>query len=465
MDIDELKQTHDDYKNNVNSWLLYKAAFSGTRALIQSGFVLKKHDRESATNHTRRKEKAYGYNFTKRLIGLINSLLSQKKSVSNYGKLGNDDLFKLFIKNCDYEGSDFERWLINQQLSSFIFGHVGVLIDKPKIENDHIVERTIADNVGQEIYPYLSQYSALNILDWKTNRENGRLVLTYLKLLDDDGNYRLYWQDRWQVWQIEDDNAVLKDEGDSFLGVIPFVWLTHGSLENKFIGVSLAAEISLIDISVIENLSQGEEVIDLTAFPMMRKPMLMPGDHDEDIVGASGVLEFDPNNPNSKPDWLQSQAREPISAILDWIDSKVIEMARMFNASAFFSQSKAAISGESRKREFQLMNSALANESRNLEQFQRQIIYFWLLWEQKEELMKDVVITRPTDFDISDKTEELDNLVTSKVTVNSKTFHEEVDKKIAKIALPDLALKERNVINDEIAQVRDVPIVKADGKS
>ena len=78
MDIDELKQTHDDYKNNVNSWLLYKAAYSGTRALIQSGFVLKKHDRESETNHTRRKEKAYGYNFTKRLIGLVNSLLSQK---------------------------------------------------------------------------------------------------------------------------------------------------------------------------------------------------------------------------------------------------------------------------------------------------------------------------------------------------------------------------------------------------
>ena len=463
MDIDTLKETHSDYKENVNNWIKYKAAYKGTSELIKTGLVLKKHDRESDANHERRKNKAYGYNFTKRLIVLLNSLLSQKKPSNSYGKLENDELFKMFIKNCDYEGTDLEKWLLNNQNLSLVYGHCGVLVDKPKIEQN--TERTLADNINQKIYPYLNSYTALNILDWKTQRENGKLVLTYLKLMDDCCNYRLYWEDKWEVWEIKDDEPVLKDSGPNLLGVIPFVWLIHGQTEVQFIGTSAAAEISLIDISIIENLSQGEEVIDLTAFPMLRKPQLMPGDNEEDIVGASGVLEFDPQNPNAKPDWLQSEAREPISAIMEWIDSKVVEMARMFNASAFFSQSKSAVSGESRKREFQLMNSTLANESLNLEEFQKIIIYFWLLWEQKEDLIKDVVISRPRDFDISDKTEEIDNLVTAKVTVNSNTFKQSVDKKITKLVMPDLSLQETSLINDEIKQIREVPVVKADGQN
>jgi len=463
MDLDELKSTHEDYKRNEEKWSLYKSAYEGTESLVEDGYVLNKHERESEQNHDRRKKNAYGYNFTRRLATLINSLLSQKKPTNDYGQLDKNELFNFFLGDCDYNGTDLEKWLLDQQLFSLITGHTGVLIDYRNFGDDsEQLQRSDLDNVKEKVYPYLSAFSALNILDWEQEIINGVPTLTYIKVMDDCCKYRLWWRNAWEVWVIEEEEPKLESQGVNQLGVVPFVWLLHGHTNNKYIGDSAVKEIVRIDRSIIENLSHGEDVIEYSAFPMMRKPALSPGEQGNDIVGTSGVLEFDPMHPESKPDWLASETREPITAILEWIDSKIVEMARMFYASAFFSQSKAAISGESRKREFQLMNSVLAAESNTLEVFQRNIIYIWLLWIGKPELMDDVTIVRPMDFDISDKADELDALVISKTSVNSLTFSQEVDKKISRLIMPDMQVTVAAEVDKEIEETRELPEVEAD---
>jgi len=463
MDLDELKKTHKDYAKRVAEWKLYRAAFGGTKTLIDWG-ALKQHERESELNYTRRKESAYGYNFTRRLLTIINTLLSQKKPINDYGKLEDDDLYELFLDDCDFEGTDFETWLLDQQLLSLLYGHTGVLIDKAVIKGDN--ERTILQDIEEKNYPYLSIFSALNILDWEHERVNGKPIVTYLKLIDDCCQYRLWWRDRWETYEIDEHNGQPKlvDSGINPLGIIPFVWLVRGENNNRFVGVSAAEEVSRIDISIIRNMSQGEEVVDYSAFQILLKPLLRHGDQDDDDAGPRGIMEFDPQNPQSKPEWLKSDSGQPIGAILSWIDAKVIEMARMFNASAFFSQSKAAVSGDSRKREFQLMDSNLSNESKLLEGFQKRIIYFWLLWIGRPELIDEVVISRPRSFDISDKAEDVDLLTIAKSMVESTTFRQEVDKKVSRTVLPDVTLTISNKINEEIESLKELPEVLDDNE-
>lgn len=470
--VEDLQEVHEEYTENKNEWKFLMSAYEGTRKLVKNGYLYK-NERESQKNYERRMKEAAGFDYTKSIVDLFNYYLFKKPVHRDMAKLKNDKSWIAFEKDCNLYGDSFDDLLTEQGRYASILGHIGILIDKPRVKTE-----SKAEDLDKGIYPYLAAYFPNNILDWEYERdENNRPYLSYLKLLDDDGQYRLWWPGKWEIWEIPDEAygdinsqtpTIVKsnlaankiDEGDYPLEEIPLVWLQNIKTKTRPIGMSDVHEVARLDVSILRNVSQGEEVISYTAFPMLMKPMREikpdgnPASTQEDVVSEQAVLEFDPEHPESKPEWLGSQSREPIDAILAWIAKKVEEIYRAVNAGGMASTeiSTSAKSGVALKAEFQLLNSALVRKAKNLEKAERDIVYYWLMWENKLEMKEDITIQRERTYDVEDLASDLENALTAGIIVKSKRFNIEVQKQTARQVLPAAEPETIKEIDDEIEE-------------
>jgi len=458
-----LQETHELYKQWDDEWAFLQAAYDGARALVAYGAILR-HERESNENYQRRIDEAYGFSYSRSIVDLFNYYLFKEPVHRELGTLPNDQLWTAFTKDCNLENDDFDEFLLSAAKGASTQGHVGILVDKPAVESD-----TRADDVKNLIYPYLSLYKPLAILDWTFEKDKyGRPRLTYLKLKDDEDYYRLWDLEKWEVWKEpetdEEGNeatkeykkmqAELVDEGENKLGEIPFVWLYNEKTDDRGIGSSDITDVARIDASIMRNLSQGEEIVNYAAFPMMRKPKKERGEVEVDEAGVTAILEFDPENPNSKPDWLEAAVLEPIQAIFDIIIGKKIqEIYRSANVGGMAATEiqTQAKSGVALKTEFQLLNSKLVGKGKLLEKTEKEIIRLWLKWMKMESKFDAINIERSDTYEVENLAQDLENLLLSKqVVVGSETFSKKVQKKAARLVLSNEPDDEMKKIDTEI---------------
>ena len=130
------------------------------------------------------------------------------------GRLLEDPLWKLFLRDCDLCKTNFDEFLIESQRTSSIYGTMGVLVDKARGS----IGMTRGEAIKKGIYPYCSSYILPNILDWRYERdeETNRPELTYLKLKDTDGKYIIWTDKTWEMWSINERKIpVLEAQGEN----------------------------------------------------------------------------------------------------------------------------------------------------------------------------------------------------------------------------------------------------------
>lgn len=438
MDGMDLQNTHALYDANRKQWRFLRAAYQGVSALVRSGAVTR-HERESERNFRRRLAELYTFNYSRGIVDLFTHYLFRKPPHRDLASLAQDTLWQQFCDDCDLWGSNLDVFLLEQQRVASIMGHAGILVDKYPSQ-----ALTRAQEIDQGLYPYCCAYTPLSILDWRHQRNaSGRPVLSYLKLLEEDGLHRLWWPDRWEIWSAsETGKATLLDQGENPLGEIPFVWLYNlRDLEHRGIGHSDLADIAHIDLSILRNLSQTEEVIGLAGFPMMRKPMREPGESGEDLAAPSAVLEFNPEHGEAgKPDWLEAQVAATVAAIQEWVAFKVREIYRAANAGgqAMTEISTQAQSGVALKTKFQLLNSKLAAKAANLAEAERGILWHWLSWQGQRDLYHEITIDRAKDYEVEDLQADLEGMLRAAELVPSPAFTVELQKRAARPYLEHL---------------------------
>ncbi len=463
IDVGKLQEVHKLYAKYYSMWTYLNAAYEGIRALINWG-VLEKHERESEANFERRKKEAYGFGYSRSICDLFNSYLFKKDFPKSFPDgLANDDQWQMFMEDCDLEETPFDDFFVNQQLMAGIMGHVGIFVDRPEEEKD-----TRQQELEDGIYPYLTAFKPTAIMDWDYERDNtGRKRLTYLKLYDDDDRYLVWTLEEYAVFKIVESEAkgiqytpdvspdpragkahqkgiAIEEEarGDNPLGEIPFTVLyNQRSTIDKEVGTSDISEVSRIDGSIIRNLSQIEEIINYAAFPMMRKPKEeQTKGEEQNEVGPTAILEFDPETPEAKPDWLNSEVGGPVEAVLKVIAKKVEEIYRASNAGGMSATeiSKSAKSGVALKTEFQLLNGKLVRKGKNVVSAQKKSIEYWLKWQDEyEKYYDDVTLENVKTFEVEDLATDLENLLTSSVIVtDSPEYKKEIQKMVARLILP-----------------------------
>lgn len=433
IETEDLTKLHPDAVLHYENWKKYEAVVEGFEALVALG-KFKQHDRESSTNFIRRLEEGYGPNYSETVINILDYYILQCEISRHFGKLGEFELWQMFQKDADYYRTDYNMLLNEARKKASIFGHVGILVDMPVVSTE-----SQAESIDRKVYPYLALYNPLDILDWVIEKDElGRPELVGLKLKEWDGTYKIWEKDAWYSYIITKDakgkdKPKLIDTGLNKLGEIPFVWLFN-NIKIRYIGESDLKNIANADISIYNNLMQIEEIIDLAAFPMMRKPMKRQGQvGDEDRTGPSAVQEFDPSlGESGKPDWMKSEVSAPVEAILELIVWKIVEILRNATLSEATTERKSAESGYALSIRRDLLNAALVAKAKFLAEAEERIIYFWCKWVNKSEWTKDVKIDRPQKFSVEKLKLDLENAILSKTVVHSKTFNDELQKKLVR---------------------------------
>lgn len=466
--VKDLKATHASYDKNIANWQYLDLAYNGGKDFIEKA-IGDRNPRESQANFEDRRDGAYNWNYCKSIVDLFNFYLTEKPPVRDLKKtpLKDNVQWEMFKKDVDHNGTDLDVFMNEAHKLASAIGAVGILVTKPRS-----TAVSVKEEIDNRVYPYLSLYSLENILDWKFDRDpkSGRKRLCYLKLLEEDDQYLVWTLADWKIYKIENVNSQemvrLVDQGTlpAHLDEIPFTWMTNTKdITRPQIGVSDIVDISKINASLVRNASSGEEIIKWAGFVMLRMPYGADagGNDDEDeqgdgevAVGDKSVLQFDPEfGENGKPDWMESEILEPIEAILKWMDRKIDEVFRVAHLSGVHGQRKSnneVASGLALRYEFQQLVAVLSKKSDSLSEAERNIVRFWMKWQNLSYDEAAVTIKRTKDFSIDDLSISLKNLRDGMKTVVSAKFRIAAQKATARKVMPDISQADQSEIDDEI---------------
>lgn len=464
-----IEGTHPRYEAKVGDWEFYRLSYEGGKDFVKK--VLFRHPRESSMNYVHRLNEAIYFNFPREIVDLYNFYLTEKEAARQFGDLAQDAQWKMFFNDVDGFGMDYREFFNECQKLSAIYGAVGILVDKPMTD-----AMTVGEEIKRGIYPYCSVYTLPNILDWEygIDPKTGRSRLVYLKLREDEDRYYLWFLDRWERWEVVKDkngrrSAEMVSSSEHGLGVIPMVYMInlHGITDRNF-GLSDLSDIAPIAGSVVRDLSCGDEIIKDAGFPMLRMPQEeqhggefgdasegSTGEARQVVIGSKAVHQFNPEyGGDAKPDWMPTEILEPIEAILSWTDRKSDEIYRICHLSGVHGQRKSnneVSSGLALRYEFQQLSSVLNKKAANMNEAEYNVIWMWLLWQNKGDLLSKIEIRRARNFSIDELAMNLENTITSIQNVQSQTFAKLAQYKIVKQELPDISDEDLKIVKDEIA--------------
>ena len=204
-----------------------------------------------------------------------------------------------FLKDADLEGNSFNNVIKQAQNYASIYGHCFMILDKPSVQT-----RTRADELNQDIRPYVSIVTPENALDWNFKREvNGKYYLDYLKIreeVDKDGGtyFRMWYPDRIDtIYQKDNEEPSLIDTAENQIGKIPAVILYNSKSHKRGIGISDLTDIADLQKAIYNEYSEIEQLIRLTNHPSLVKTPSVNAS-----AGAGAVIEMPEEiEPNLKP--------------------------------------------------------------------------------------------------------------------------------------------------------------------
>ena len=440
---DQALTTYKDYKENINHWEFWIRSFNGGFDW-QVGQYLNRYNLELDNEYNQRLLNTPCDNHCKNIVQTYSSFLFRVKPSRDFGDMSDEASLESFLKDADLDGNNFDTVIKQAQNYSSIYGHCFLILDKPKI-----ITNTVAEELQQDIRPYLSIVTPENILDWNYKREiNGKYSLDYLKVREevdkDGGTYMRCWHlDRVDTIYLPHDNSepTLLDTADNLIGKIPAVILYNAKSHKRGIGQSDLTDISDLQKSIYNEYSEIEQLIRLTNHPSLVKT---PGVNAS--AGAGAIIEMpDEMEPNLKPYLLQPSGQN-LTSIMDSINKKVEAIHRISHTDAVRGTKTQVSSGIALQTEFELLNARLSEKADNLQLAEEQLFKIYALFQNRE---FDGEIDYPDSFNIRDYSTDLMFYQQAKsINVKSPTLTKEIDKEIARAVVDDD--EKLNEIFDEI---------------
>ncbi len=440
---DQALTTHKDYKENINHWEYFIRSYNGGFD-FQVGQYLNRYNLELDNEYNQRLLNTPCDNHCKNIVQTYSSFLFRVKPSRNFGDMSDEASLESFLKDADLDGNNLDTVIKQAQNYSSIYGHCFLILDKPKI-----ITNTAAEELQQDIRPYLSLVTPENILDWNYKREiNGKYSLDYLKVREEvdkaGGTYMRCWHlDRVDTIYVPDTGGepTILDTADNLIGKIPAVILYNAKSHKRGVGQSDLSDIADLQKSIYNEYSEIEQLIRLTNHPSLVKT---PGVNAS--AGAGAVIEMpDEMEPNLKPYLLQPSGQN-LTSIMESINKKVEAIHRISHTDAVRGTKTQVQSGIALQTEFELLNARLSEKADNLQLAEEQLFKLYALFQNRE---FDGEIDYPDSFNIRDYSTDLMFYQQAKsINVKSPTLTKEIDKEIARAVVDDD--EKLNEIFDEI---------------
>jgi len=428
---DQALDTHKDYKETVNNFEYYIRSYNGGYDYTL-GQYLNRYNLELDNEFNQRLANTPCDNHCRNIIQIYSSFLFRVKPSRNFGSMADEPSLESFLKDADLEGNSFNNVIKQAQNYASIYGHCFMILDKPAIQT-----RTRAEELNQDIRPYVSIVTPENALDWNFKREvNGKYYLDYLKIreeVDKDGGtyFRMWYPDRIDtIYQKDNDEPSIIDTAENQIGKIPAVILYNSKSHKRGIGISDLTDIADLQKAIYNEYSEIEQLIRLTNHPSLVKTPSVNAS-----AGAGAVIEMPEEiEPNLKPYLLQPSGAN-LNSIMESIKHKVEAINRIAHTGAIRTTKQQVSSGIALQTEFELLNARLSEKADNLEIAEEQL---FRLYAQFQNVEFDGEINYPDSFNIKDYAIDLQFFSMAKaMNIQSPTFNKEVDKEIIRSVLDD----------------------------
>ena len=170
-------ELHKDYQENQKNWEMYIRSFNGGYDYTL-GQYLNRYNLEIDSEFNQRLANTPCDNHCKNIIQIYSSFLFREKASRDFGSMSEEPSLQTFLKDADLEGNNFNTVMKTAQNYASIYGHCFMILDKPNIQT-----ATRAEELNQEIRPYVSIITPENVFDWNFERQpNGKYILNYLKI-------------------------------------------------------------------------------------------------------------------------------------------------------------------------------------------------------------------------------------------------------------------------------------------
>jgi len=439
---DQAQETHKDYSETINNWEYYIRSYNGGYDYM-TGQYLSRYNLELDNEFNQRLANTPCDNHCKNVIQIYSSFLFRVRPSRDFGSMQDEASLQNFLKDADLEGNNLNAVVKQAQNYASIYGQCFMILDKPNISTN-----TVAEELDQDIRPYLSIVTPENVLDWNYVRQpNGKYELDYLKIREEvdreGGTYmRVWYLDRIDtVYMPEREEPKLVDSVPNTLGKIPAVVLYNSKSHKRGIGQSDLTDIADLQKSIYNEYSEMEQLIRLTNHPSLVKTPSVNAS-----AGAGAVIEMpDELEPNLKPYLLQPSGSS-LQSIMDSIQNKVESINRIAHIGAIRTTKTGISSGVALQTEFELLNARLSEKADNLQLAEEQLFKLYAMFQN---VTFDGEINYPDSFNIRDYASDLAFYQQAKaINVQSPTFMKEIDKEIARSVVDDD--EKLNIIFEEI---------------
>jgi len=429
-----IEYTHPNYDDNKERWEFYLRSYMGGED-YRDGSYLTRYISEDKDEYSRRLDLTPMDNHCKNIVHIYSSFLWRVPPTRAFNSLSNNPALMPFLKDADLDGRTFDAFMRQAQIWSSVYGHVWLMIDKP-LSN----ASTRAEELAQEIRPYMTMFTPENVFDWRYERTpSGRFKLIYLKVRESvdrindtetETYYRVWREDSIESWKAINDTEIKIDTIENTLGKIPAVFLPANMSVVRGIGISDLSDVAYMQRAIYQELSEVEQLIRISNHPTLVKT------YETDASAGAGAII---NLPDDMDAGLRPYQMQPSGANLDAvrasINDKVQSINRMAHMGAVRGTEAMTQSGVAMQTEFQMLNAKLSEKADILELAEEQLFDLFCQWQQ---VTNDVEIFYPDAFDLRDYDKELMFLQQMRATgVNSVTLAQEIDKHIADLLLDD----------------------------
>ena len=451
MDSKALKTKHPLWHANIANWEFYIRSYLGGND-YRNGYYLHRYILETPEEYDQRIRHTPVDNHCKNVVQIYTSFLWRVPPTRDYGSLDGEQQLESFLADADLDGRSFDTVMREVQMNASIYGNCWVVIDKPQTNL-----KTRAEELSQDIRPYMSIYTPENVINWNYRRaSSGRFYLDYLAIVEDINTERaivkVFTEEVISTYEIQDfekeyaeGETRLLEEIPNPLRKIPAVNVYNLRGAKRPIGISDLADVAYLQQSIYNDYSEKEQLIRLA-----NHPSLVKTPNVEASAGAGSVIEMPEDiEPALKPYIIQPSGQN-LDGIMKCIQNKIDAIDRITHMGSVRATTGQIASGIALQTEFQLLNARLSEKADYLENAEEHIWSLFAMWQDKE---WDGQVDYPDTFDIRDWANDLQYLQMAKASgIRSETFNKELDKQIAEAVIDDNeAIK---TINDEIDSTR-----------
>jgi hypothetical protein len=455
--IEQLKQTHAVYGQQVKTWDYLNRSYVGGGVYRDAGYLRKYLNEDSAPGGNQYVQRLVATaldNHVQTVVNVYRSYVFKTEPTRSLGLAGEFYGADDFIEDCDLDDTDltdFQR-SVSDMLS--IYGSAWICVDRPAYQ-----AQTLAEEQALGIRPYTSLYSPLQVLDWQYERAlNGKAELVYVKIREasyDNHDVIRVWTPT-VVYEYHVERRMLsgtRSTGDinvnsidnisvieyskilkqieyiNPLGKVPVFCAYNGRKMENGLGQSDIADAADHQRAIYNLTSELEQNIRISSSPSLVKTA------DTQAAGGAGAIINMPENlPGDLKPFLLQPSGATVSSILEAIEYHKTAIDRMTHLTAV--RGEKTQSGVATEADFLVLNARLADKAATLEKVEYKIWDLFFAW-QGIEPSEDFEIRYETSFSIRDKARDLAQLAQGLSLVDNPLYQAEAKKAIVEITLED----------------------------